>query len=193
MGEMMSLSHNDRYILYHGTAKKYVKGILKGGFNISTSDTHWMGKGVYFYDEENRAYSFVKKVRKNATPSVLRAVLEVSKEKILNLVTNEEDKKKFANFIQAQEPTLNNSIRIKNCNMYNEKERDKCIFLIKCAIFDYYCNLNEIELAICEHNTHPGSYKQLVMTSLFIKQDSEVQYCAKTLEIIKKIESLRGA
>jgi hypothetical protein len=180
----------NKYILFHGTPKSRVKSILKKGFIISTSDTHWMGKGVYFYDERNRASLFVKKVRKNAIPAVVKAILEVKKEKILDLVNNDIDKMKFADFIKTQEPVYDNSIRLKNSNMHNEKERDKCIFLLKCAIFDYYCLINEIELAISKHNTHPGSYRQMMMTSLFIEQDTEIQYCAKTLDIIKSIDNI---
>ena len=176
-----------KYVLYHGTPKSCLKNIINKGFIISTSDTHWMGKGVYFYDDVEKAYAFVSKTRKKVTPVVLKVELEVKSEKILDLVNEEIDKQKFIKFIESQEPVYENSIRLKNVDMNTEKGRDKCIFLLKCALFDYYCFLNEIELVICKHNTHTGSYRQMLMKSISINKDIEIQYCAKTLEIIKSI------
>ena len=101
------------------------------------------------------------------------------------------DEKKFAGYIVEQEPKYENSFRIKetakDINMTIEKELDEIIFKMKCALFDYYCDKYNIDLAVSEHNTHPGSLTQMVMKSLSIDYNVEVQYCAKNIEIIKDV------
>jgi len=185
MGTLMA-----KYILYHGTTKDYAVIIIKNGFQLSTSDTHWMGKGVYFYDNAEQAVSFNFKTKKAVPTVVLKAVIKVAKNKILDL-RKKADNDKFAEFIEKQEPKYDNSIRLKetakDINMSIEKELDKIIFSLKCALFDYYCDTYKIDLAVCEHNTHPGSLKQMIMKSLNINKNIEVQYCVKNLEIIKDI------
>jgi len=176
-----------KYILYHGTPKRFVKSILRDGFKIQTSDTHWMGKGVYFYDSVDKSRKFVSKTRSGETPAVIKADIETNDENLLDLVNNKTHRDNFAKFIKSQEPEYSNSIRLKRLDMSKEKERNESIFLLKCALFDYYCLLNDIELVICEHNTHPGSYTQMLLKSLSIDENVEVQYCAKTLDIIKNI------
>ena len=177
-----------QYTLYHGTPQCYVDNIINDGFAISTSETHWMGKGVYFYDDAHRAYSFVNKVRKDAIPAVLKAELEVEKHKILDLVNNAIDKEKFKQFIISQFAEDEHAIVLKDSDMADEKSRDKIIFKFKCALFDRYCIDNSnIELLICAHNTHPGCHMQILMKSLGIDHNIEVQYCAKVLNIIKNI------
>jgi hypothetical protein len=163
---------------------------MENGFKLSSSDTHWMGKGVYFYDNAEQANSFNAKTKKASKGTVLKADVEVEKKKVLDL-RKKTDNKKFAAFIERQNPKYENSIRLKNTdtdiNMNIEKELDKIIFSLKCALFDYYCDEYNINLAICEHNTHPGSLTQVVMKSLSIDHNVEVQYCAKDLKIIKDI------
>jgi len=179
-----------KYTLYHGTTKVYAAIIMESGFELSFSDTHWMGKGVYFYDKAEQANSFNVKTKKGIPTTVLKANIKVEKKKVLDL-RKKTDNKKFAEFIEKQAPKYNNSIRLKDTdtdiNMSIEKEFDKIIFSLKCALFDYYCDEYNIDLAICEHNTHPGSLTQVVMKSLSIDHNVEVQYCAKNLNIIKDI------
>lgn len=45
---------------YHGTNKNNIKSILKSKeMNFSRGDRHWLGDGIYFYEEEFYAYNWL--------------------------------------------------------------------------------------------------------------------------------------
>ena len=56
---------------YHGTTKACAYSILNSKkMNPSTGDRHWLGDGIYFYEEEFYAYNWLiyyykKKLGKN--------------------------------------------------------------------------------------------------------------------------------
>jgi len=164
------------------------------GLQISTSDTHWMGKGVYFYDNELQAREFVMKVArilgkgKRLVPAVIRAHVLVKHKNLLNLVNNKTHQQRFRDFVIEQEPTYNNSVVIRGLDMSIEKNRDRCVFRQKCALFDYFCSIYDIHLVISEHRPHPGSMANMILDSIKLNNRAEVQYCVKTVDVIKKIE-----
>lgn len=41
----------NEYIAYHGTNSECVESIERIGFRPSSSDTEWLGSGVYFFVE----------------------------------------------------------------------------------------------------------------------------------------------
>lgn len=45
-------------VLYHGTYKESAKSITAGNFEPSEGDNHWLGDGVYFYEEKFHAFKW---------------------------------------------------------------------------------------------------------------------------------------
>lgn len=45
-------------VLYHGTDKKSAKSIIAENFKPSEGDNHWLGDGVYFYEEKFHAFKW---------------------------------------------------------------------------------------------------------------------------------------
>src|SRR5437879_4037246 len=66
-----------RVIGYHGTSAGGAKKILRNGFRASDSDAEWLGRGIYFFEEdEGRARDWAKAIHADA-PAVLGAAIDV--------------------------------------------------------------------------------------------------------------------
>ncbi|MCK4258845.1 MAG: hypothetical protein KAX49_07695 [Halanaerobiales bacterium] len=89
---------------YHGTFVDCVKNILDNGFIFHQRKDHWLGQGIYFYkDDLNQAKVWATvKSRNNLhyrdkEVAVIKVILKVKKDKLLNLNLRE-DVKKILNF-----------------------------------------------------------------------------------------------
>jgi hypothetical protein len=91
---------NYNKVLYHGTSKTNAKNILNRGFNKSKGDRHWLGDGIYFFEDEIHAYHWIleKYVKKNNNIhpydlrksvfkdyKILRASIKIDKNRIFDL------------------------------------------------------------------------------------------------------------
>jgi hypothetical protein len=86
-------------VLYHGTDKKSAKSIIAENFKPSEGDNHWLGNGIYFFEDDVHAYHWIleKYVKnKNILPHKLRksvfkdnkilcACIEIDKNRIFDL------------------------------------------------------------------------------------------------------------
>lgn len=84
---------------YHGTTDNIAKLILKDGFIVKSNagriDDHWLGHGIYFFDEldpatywgQTKAQKVFK--NKNVVGTVLEAELLADKNKVFDLDKNE--------------------------------------------------------------------------------------------------------
>lgn len=77
--------------LYHGTELANAKKIINGEFKIKKNDEHWLGNGIYFYEDEplarwwttNPTTKFgTQQIRR---PAVIECQIEIAKQDILDL------------------------------------------------------------------------------------------------------------
>ena len=83
MSESLYSRRSNLIIGFHGTTKDRADKILGGssGFRISNKVYDWLGKGMYFWENNYRraeqwAFETAKKEGKGDTPAVVGAVLD---------------------------------------------------------------------------------------------------------------------
>ncbi len=64
---------------YHGTTLTSANKILEGEFNISSSETEWLGDGIYFYFSISDAYAW------RNTEVILHSVIKIDDEEYLDI------------------------------------------------------------------------------------------------------------
>lgn len=75
-------------ILYHGTTEMRVFEIFREGkFNHSTGEKHYLGSGIYFYEDLSQAIVWAKLVSKRdqRPPCVIKATIKVNDDQYMNL------------------------------------------------------------------------------------------------------------
>lgn len=66
---------------YHGTTLKYANSIIEEGkFHISSSDTEWLGDGIYYYFDINDAYEW-----RDNTEAILHSVIKIEDSEYLDI------------------------------------------------------------------------------------------------------------
>ena len=75
---------------FHGTDVKNISQILESGFQSEVRQDHWLGQGIYFYDNHDLALWWIKAKLKTSTLQkcgVIKAILECEKQEFLDLDT----------------------------------------------------------------------------------------------------------
>lgn len=81
----------EKLYLYHGTELKNAKKILNGEFKVKKSDEHWLGNGVYFFEDESLAKWWTTNpttkfgTQQITKPAVIECQIEIDKQDILDL------------------------------------------------------------------------------------------------------------
>lgn len=73
---------------YHGTHVKHVSDIISNGFNTTIRDDHWLGQGIYFFDNLDLAKWWAETKFKhdyNNVAAVINVEIDALPEQILNL------------------------------------------------------------------------------------------------------------
>lgn len=75
----------DMYLTgYHGTTLESANNIIEEGkFNISDSNTEWLGKGIYFYFDITDAYNW------RDTEAILHSVIKINDNEYLDIDTDD--------------------------------------------------------------------------------------------------------
>ena len=78
-------------IAYHGTDEKNIPSIMKNGFKCKSNPKHWLGNGIYFYLDYDRAKwwsssptSLFGTGEENKNPAVIKVRICVDPEKIMD-------------------------------------------------------------------------------------------------------------
>lgn len=130
---------------YHGTCSKYRDSIERFGLDPSRCkyrDDHWLGQGVYFYDDFDLARwwaSTISSHHNNCRAMIFQSRIIAPENEVLNL----DDYKQFDGFITATLETL-------------EEIKQRCqgempIFedsSFRAIFFDYYKEQNKISVII---------------------------------------------
>ena len=187
-----------RIIGYHGTKKSVADEILNRGFLIKEAkltDNHWLGHGIYFYDDFKLAKSWADtKVKNHNNKYNLKEESCVIKANIFgNNICDLDDNlevDKFLSYFNQLYPILeqNHSIELKDKSHYEK------IQIYNCIVLDYYTEINNIDVIIRtydskrtryyekEHNLDYNIKKLLRITHI------EKQICVKNEDLISNME-----
>lgn len=81
----------EKLSLYHGTEFKNAKKILNGEFKIGRNDEHWLGNGIYFFEDEPLAKWWTTNPTTKfgspqiIKPAVIECQIEIDKRDMLDL------------------------------------------------------------------------------------------------------------
>lgn len=166
------------YQLYHGTKKEKAEKILRDNkFVFRTSKKHYLGNGVYFYDNCKKAYWWpiiFYKIEKEQS-RVLKVDIVVDDKDILNFNCPDDDLK-FKKFVEEFKKSGYSLLKNTNEDDTFELARKRCFFI------DSFCDEYPHKLVI-------GT----VINDNFFAQfgiivDPDLQFCVRDPNIIKKIE-----
>ncbi|MCM1267553.1 MAG: hypothetical protein NC302_06580 [Bacteroidales bacterium] len=123
----------EKLYLYHGTDLKNAKKILNGNFKIKKNEEHWLGNGVYFFEDDSLAKWWTTKptakfgTSQITTPAVIECQIEIEKQDILDLRCLE-DYKFFSEIYK--------DVYLKQM-LYNGSEKPLEIAKLRCAFCDF--------------------------------------------------------
>lgn len=80
-----------QFLGYHGTSLMAANDIVKNGFKVNKKrDDHWLGQGIYFFNEDiEQAEKWASNRYKNKKSAVIEADIRIPREKVLDLHTRE--------------------------------------------------------------------------------------------------------
>jgi len=158
---------------YHATEKNKADNIIKTRFSYDKRDDHWLGQGIYFFEELSDAQNWCAK-----NFLIIKVVLGTVDDKILNLDKTDQ-MNGFLLFIKNVSPLID-TYSMGNCH------QNMCFWL------DMYKESNDIDIIIhsfrkrnpLRRNGHIDEIENLVgKLGVFYK---ETQYCATNNSCIKE-------
>lgn len=137
-----------KIIGYHGTFSENVCTIIEEGYETEYRDNHWLGQGIYFYDNYDLALWFINRKRKDycKNVTVIKSVIYADVSKILNLDTIE-----GVDFFYKKLNELWSEFRTIE---FNEEDENSNRCLILDALKEYY----EIDIIIKTFETDKQTY-----------------------------------
>jgi hypothetical protein len=174
-----------KFIGYHGTFCPFVDDILNNCFTYSPREDHWLGQGIYFYNDDcRRAYDWAKIKRKNSNKhrkmpaAIIKCYIQVYRDKLLDL-NKSEDARKVKKY--AQEIVVSSEFSYK-FDPENEKKN-------RCLLYDIISDMYDIKVISApfinkEYSTK--SCKGIKFNVLFCEQ----QICVKNQDVILSRECI---
>jgi hypothetical protein len=156
---------------YHGTTQESASNIEREGFRSNANDKHWLGEGVYFFEDPSLAEWWAKNQADNmgGNAAIIKVKLSAEPHETLNM-TLRSDFEKFCAFTDEYRHELavhgtrirgdKNKFRCKLFNIYKIRFDIKLII----AIFKIEGNLSREEKVLDSLDMLPGR-KQLCVTS----------------------------
>lgn len=174
------------FIGYHGTVNKDVDSVLDDiinrGFEISIKDIEWLGKGIYFFDNESDAHWWNNNSEKKKflQKGIIKAEIFSKKMNFLNL-DNEEDRNKLKEEFPKYLSTLSE---------YGPTFDKENIQKLQCILLDMYKEEFDIQLLKKTFSSDDKSPLKLDGEKLLfsILSKSQVQYCAANNNNIRNKE-----
>lgn len=183
-----------RAIGYHGTCKKYRNSIEKVGFDpkkCNYRSDHWLGQGVYFFDDEIKAQWWAKEISKQngfCGAIAYSATIEAPDDEVLDL----DDNNQLDCFL---------SVILENCDQISRCNGKKPIFTdekFRAVFFDYYKIENNISVIIATFQKELAGYtsrrtpeearRQKAIMNIIGIRFRERQICVSKKECIKAVE-----
>mgnify|MGYP002512725055 CR=1 FL=1 len=174
--------------LYHGTDLKYAKAIKANGFIIRPSKEHWLGNGVYFFEDKSLAEWWttnptLKFGSKITIPVILKCKIDVDKNDILSLKSLNDYKfftEEYKTFLAKHKKDGTKKI--------------PPISQLRCTFCDYLYESFEYKLLIGTFCKPNQPYLPKKYGKFFTKFDLpyiETQYCVFDKSVIKSVELLK--
>lgn len=159
--------------LYHGTEREKALKILKDNkFTSKYKAIHYLGQGVYFYDEPSKAERWIKNYYKGTSGVILKSEISVNDLDVLDL-RKETHRKRAVHIIEDT-----GRVHIFNPNSNDDVETN--FKKLRCYLFD--CISEEIKckliISFLVINT--------VLWFLSVPDEKDLQYCVKDVSIIQE-------
>lgn len=135
--------------VYHGTDYDVAKIIISNGFKFKENNEHWLGNGIYFYNDISLARWWTEKpTNKFGTdikvPGILRCILTIDKEKILDLRRLDHYIWFSDRYKEFYESVINSEIVIEKDEKSNEFKTKQ----LRCAFCDFLKNKFTIDALV---------------------------------------------
>jgi hypothetical protein len=182
-----------KILLYHGTTDEALESILtQRRFKQSEGIKHYLGKGLYFYDDFNhaRVWAVMKAKRFGSQPAVIQCLIDVPEEYCLDL-----DHRAEQDFFFKERNKYIRRIRQKRLEVKAYTDSNFCDFIAKrlsikliSKTFVYvHPKERQIRYVFSNEKIDPFDVTRIYRT--------EKQYCIKDQGIItdiREIKMLRG-
>lgn len=177
-------------LAYHGTNYNIAKLIVSEGFTFKKNPEHWLGNGIYLYQD----YSLAKWWTTNPThkfgsninePAIVSCNLHLNEDKIINLLKLE-DYFQFSDIFEEEF-----YVRYKQQHPLKPPTWSQ----LRCAYCDFLSKAYDLDAIIGNFNKQDQPYLPLKHNNVFddfLLQYTEVQICVFNQDIISnlKIEKL---
>ncbi|MHB9306199.1 hypothetical protein ACW0UU_01860 [Fusobacterium polymorphum] len=171
---------------YHGTVgdniEEILESILNIGFNISNREDQWLGKGIYFFDNDSQAKWWCRNQQmKSLKYGIIEVLFSCDSSKILDL-DNQEGRDKY---IEATKKYIK-VIEEKKLKFHSEEE---AFLKTQCLILSMYKRDNNIDMI------KKTFYLEKKLKLRFdVSSKTHTQYCLTCEDNIKnkKIFLMRG-
>lgn len=183
-------------LVYHGTSSIFRDNIEKNGLDpayVRPRDDHWLGQGVYFYDNEMQArWWSAQSVKKDGGYKVVfKAQLNATDDLILNL-DNPIQLREFVLFAEQLADEVSREDFNKGRRITKQQYR--------AIAFDYYKKINNICVIIATFSKEAPSYLPRLSDSQFEFQKKfldtidlgykERQICVSSKEVLYDVEAI---
>lgn len=164
--------------VYHATDQSCIQPILDNGFLYRPSKKHWLGNGIYFYQDyqlaewwaTNPTKTFDVDIKK---PAILSVDIQIPDENILDLRKLSD----YADCIQAYMEFRGYALQYLENNIWHDRNR------LRCSFFDWVFETREVS-CIIGNFTHPhqaylrsSPQTALEQMRLFYLPFTETQIC----------------
>ena len=173
---------------YHGTSKEAYYEIKKHGFKNTHRNDHWLGQGIYFFqDDLDKAEWFSTQCKSvkygKGVPCVIKAVIKVEEKRFLNMCSSNG----FQKFEKAYEEFKKNIYEFRiNIEFENN---DAIKNEIVCVIYDNIENIDVISNVFPNDSYISHLNKEICTKGLIVSRHT--QLCVKKLSCIKNISIVK--
>lgn len=174
---------------YHGTDKSVADDIVNNGFTCKTNKEHWLGDGIYLYQDIELAKWWTTNPTKKhgieiKEPVIIECHIEVDEDKVLDLTTLQG----YKNYVEKYNSFF-------NVWAYRAKSNSKVNFnQLRCAFFNIILLSNDIDMIIAPFILPDQPYMPQYFSNTYANEMHilypEIQICIAEEEqqIIKKRE-----
>lgn len=156
---------------YHGTSLDNARSILDGqSFNLSTSNTEWLGRGIYFYFDISDAYNW------KDSDAILHSVIKIEDSEFLDIDTPM-GKKIYRDAVDCIAQIHNQPVSSRAVNA----EKNQCAVMR--MLWD---SIPELKVVAASFPTEHTKYRTLIETRPFRKE-----FCVKDNNSIKHTYLIR--
>ncbi len=141
-------------ICYHGTDSEIAKAIVASKFVCGYNDAHWLGNGIYFYEDEalakwwttNPSNKFGSHVTK---PALVKCKISIDKKRVLDIRTLEGYNQYIEEFDKFFDIAY--KYRLKNGALLSYQK-------FRCFFFDWLFEQNKYDLLIAPFSANKQPY-----------------------------------